>query len=70
MVDDAGGLDVLVASVLGDPVERKPRENDVVLLEFNGKQILGFVFMGKVIVRTPDGVIDLPLKMAKVAWEL
>lgn len=67
-IDAAGGLDLLVSSVLGDPEEREPRDNDVVIVTCNGEQILGFVWNGVVILRTEQGLVDWPIDSVELVW--
>ena len=70
MMEDAGGLDVIVSTVLGDPVDREPRDGDVVMVECAGDDIVGFVWNGVILIRTMNGLVDWPLNEVKAVWAL
>ena len=68
LIEEAGDLVALVSQTLGDPVERAPQENDVVLVNDGSQDILGFVWAGRVILRTKGGLVDWPLDRARNVW--
>ncbi len=70
MIEDAGGLDVVVSSVLGDPVAPPASDNDVVMVRDGETPIVGFVWNGVVLVRTPQGLVDWPMAKVEHVWPL
>ncbi len=68
LVDELGGLEACVRMVMGDPVERAPQENDVVLVTYRGQQIVGFVWSERVLIRTQGGLVDWPLETVEMVF--
>ena len=68
LISEAGGLAAVVSSVLGEPLERAPGNDDVVLVNDGTQDIVGFVWQERIVLRTPKGLSDWPLERAEVAW--
>lgn len=65
---DNTGLENLATSVFGPPVARPPRDNDVVLVNDGQQDVLGFVWQARILLRTPEGLVDWPLEHARLTW--
>ena len=70
LIDEAGGLDVVVSSVLGDAVDAAPKNNDVVMVNIDGDPAVGFVWKDVVLLRTERGLVDWPLETVELVWHL
>ncbi len=68
LIEEAGGLDNVVSSILGDPVARPPQDNDIVLVNDGTQDIIGFVWRGRVLLRAPSGLVDWPLEKVEIVW--
>lgn len=68
IIAEYGNLEGAINAVLGEG-HRQPAESEVVVVDqTDGSQIAGFVFRGRILARTRDGVIRWPLAYARRAW--
>lgn len=68
IIDGYGSLEAAAGAVFGQPVSDS-RDGDVcVFLQANGTEVAGVVYQGRIVARTPSGIMDYPLSWAKRFW--
>ncbi len=70
LIRSHGSLPDLIASVLGPEKVEPARDGDIVTVTSGGRDIVGFVWGGSIILRTEPGLVDWPLSKAVHAWAL
>lgn len=63
-----GGLEGLVTSILGDPDEGVPQSGFVALV--NKPRVLGIVWRDRIVARTRNDLMDLPITRGLRFWNL
>ena len=70
IISSYGTLADAVTAVLGAPVD-EGKEGDVVLFtQANGTQVTGILYRGRIIARTPSGLMDFPPDWAQHFWRV
>ncbi|ATA54588.1 hypothetical protein CKY39_16255 [Variovorax boronicumulans] len=71
LIEDGGGLQALVTSMLGQPMSPlMAAVGDVVLLTNEGRDLLGICNGVNAIAPGPVGLVALEMNAASVAWKI
>jgi hypothetical protein len=68
IIESFGSLEGAITHTLGEPTG-EIADGNVVLYELtDGSQAAGVIYLGRGVVRTKNGITDLPVDMAKAVW--
>jgi len=66
-----GSLKAAMLKVLGKPIAvDDAKHGDVLLIEADGQQLAGVVYLGRAVVRSRNGLIDMEQSSASAAWSV
>lgn len=68
IIDGFGSLEAAAAAVFPESVNDAQDGDVCVFLQANGTEVAGVVYQGRIIARTPSGIMDYPLSWAKRFW--